>query len=124
MTVSGGPSGQRGVALWRELFRIYRQRQVPPPASAAPRVTATQQDLAEILLNVALAFDELLTTGALPPGRAEQSMLALLLVRDQAVPLPVRLAGSISTDFQEIIAVTRQLRGEGDVPGLTPLPAV
>jgi hypothetical protein len=113
MTAPGGPSGQRAVALWRELFRVYRQRQVIPLPAAAPRVAATQEDLADTLLHIAAAFDDFIATSTMTAGLAEQSMLALLLVRDQLLPLPPRLAGSITADFQQILDLTRQARAEG-----------
>ena len=113
MTSPGGATGQRAVALWRELSRIYSQRQVPPPPGAAPRIGATPQDVADILLHVAAAFNEFVTTGTMTSGRAEQSMLALLLVRDQLVPLPARLAGSMTADFQQVLNEIRHAQEDG-----------
>lgn len=72
---------------------------------------ALPEDLAEILLAAALAFDEYINTGQLPPGRAEQSLMALLLVRDHLLPLPPRMTQALAADFADVVQGTREARG-------------
>ena len=85
-TPQGGPTGQRALEVWRDEFRRYSQGAAPATGSMS-HSSATTQDVADALLHAALAFDAVITQGAIPPGQAEQSMLLLLLVRDHLMPL-------------------------------------
>ncbi len=106
----GGPTGQRALAVWRDEFRRYAQGGAAE-AGSAPHSTATTQDVADALLHAALAFDGFINTqGGMQPGRAEQSMLLLLLVRDYLLPLGDSEGALLDPVFEETLDAIRQGR--------------
>jgi len=105
----GGPTGQRALAVWRDEFRRYAQGGAAE-AGSAPHSTATTQDVADALLHAALAFDGFITQEGMQPGRAEQSMLLLLLVRDYLRPLGDSEGALLEPVFEKTLDAIRQGR--------------
>ncbi len=108
-TPQGGPTGQRALEVWRDEFRRYLQGAAPATGSMS-HSSATTQDVADALLHAALAFDAVITQGAIPLGQAEQSMLLLLLVRDHLMPLQDSEGALLDPVFGKTLEAIRQGR--------------
>lgn len=102
MVVQGGPSGARALSVWRDLLRDFAAGRARGSGTSTARQLASKDDIQELLLHVAGAFDELITRGKLQTGRAEQTLLQLLLVRDYVAPLPAG-ATNMEPDFKAVI---------------------
>jgi hypothetical protein len=70
------------------------------------RTDATPEELRNLLILVATAFDNSIETGAIPEWQAKQCLWYLLLVCDGLVPLPDGLIPD--ADLEAVLAALRE----------------